>query len=59
LSVLGFVLSITAAINGIRFVMTDFTINGISYGMAMPFLFALLTYMIIGFITISTKQKLF
>ncbi len=47
LSILGFVFILIAAINGIRFVMSNFSINGISYGMAGAFMGALVVYIIL------------
>ncbi len=46
LSILGFVFILIAAINGIRFVMSNFSINGISYGMAGAFMGAMIVYII-------------
>ena len=58
LAVLGLISSFAAAINGIRFAMSDFTINGISFGMAMSFLFAFLFYVVLAILSLMKKPSI-
>jgi hypothetical protein len=48
LSIAGFVSMLSAFINGIRFVASNFTINGISYGMAGSFISAFILYFVMA-----------
>jgi hypothetical protein len=48
LSIAGFISVLSAFINGARFVASNFTINGISYGMAGSFILAFILYFVMA-----------
>jgi hypothetical protein len=46
LSTIGLILVLIALVNGERFVASNFSINGVSYGMAIPFIAAFTLYFV-------------
>lgn len=48
LSLVGFIFVVSAFVNGARFVASNFTINGISYGMAGGFIGAFVLYFVMA-----------
>ncbi|MGD0203072.1 MAG: hypothetical protein ABSC20_04105 [Candidatus Bathyarchaeia archaeon] len=48
LSIAGFISVLSAFVNGARFVASNFTINGISYGMAGGFILAFVLYFVMA-----------
>lgn len=48
LSIAGFVSLLSAFVNGVRFVASNFSINGISYGMAASFISAFILYFVMA-----------
>ena len=48
LSIAGFISVLSAFINGVRFVASNFTIDGISYGMAASFIFGFIFYFVMA-----------
>jgi hypothetical protein len=52
LSLISFIFVLSAFVNGARFVASNFTINGISYGMAGGFMGAFVLYFVMAMLTI-------
>jgi hypothetical protein len=48
LSIAGFISVLSAFVNGARFVASNFTVNGISYGMAGGFILAFILYFVMA-----------
>ena len=48
LSIVGFISVLSAFVNGARFVASNFTINGISYGMVGGFILAFILYFVMA-----------
>ena len=48
LSIAGFVSVLSAFVNGVRFAASNFTVDGISYGMAASFIFAFVLYFVMA-----------
>jgi hypothetical protein len=48
LSIAAFISVLSAFINGTRFVASNFTVNGISYGMAGSFILAFILYFVMA-----------
>ena len=48
LSIAGFISVLSAFVNGARFVASNFTVDGISYGMAGGFILAFILYFVMA-----------
>ncbi|MGA3291073.1 MAG: hypothetical protein ABSD42_12640 [Candidatus Bathyarchaeia archaeon] len=60
LAITGYISALSAFVNGVRFVASNFTVNGISYGMAGGFILAFILYFVMAMLMyrdVAVKAK--